>query len=968
MNMDADQGSAGSWQSSRLVQLLAEKYGITDIDKHGRTKCPRCGGHNLTIKRNGEIAKCWNCQLVLFHDEQPPAPDRTTGVVSDLFRSMMVDWHKTLINQPLNPPNNSNALSYLIARGINMATITAVETLGVVPPGSDTDYWDRWTHAFSAVDTELQTKAAIEETDFPQSKRRAPGYTEYARKRLKWWLRLRDAVIYKVTAVPQNNQQRADHARRAYPPKPKFGQLVYWFTDSRLRATGIKFRVASINVKLFDQVWLNKRSRGLFGVGLYSSLHNDADDNLIVVEGEMNLLRLQSLMNSAGLSWVHMCAVGSSGSADVDAVYNEGGNIYVCYDHDKPTTQYPRGAGWKVVSDLASVRAVRAFTTPKLGSDIDSFISDAVAAGKTPREIINEIKDLISSCIIVNKDLDKVRQEISDWRSGIDRRGNKKVQRWRARIKACDVVIRDMNERGKFYRNGSGRAWYFEFKTKRLFEIDEGCHELITILKRYDISRGDEIYTQMNGRLIAYALGEGEIVEPRKFSWFNIKDKMPSVYIYDGGSVIIVTRDAIKIADNGVDGVLFEHNYASDAVGLTIGDINAAGKVCEPVTFRKVVTDGMSFSAMNLMSPIELSFIMESWFLAMFFGGMTRAKPIMAMIGEPGSGKTMALAKILWLLNGNTGALEAMAGKQRDFDTSIMRAAPMLAFDNVDGKQPDWLADRLASIATGATVTMRKLFTTNSIIRFQPQLWLGVTANTPWVFRRADLADRLIIVKFQKHRKNTISERMIEDQVKAARRRVWAESVVLIRKILMEMYTPALERKEMKVGLPNDYRMTTFRDFVLNVATVAGRYNEFSGLFGRVGMVQRQFVVSNDPYLDLLQEWSALRDDTSLYMNGELWNTGKVIASGINETADKNNIRFRRPLTARGFTTWASRNENLLRHMLEMKTRKRTGYPIEYQFSPKPPPEIDGTEIEKDEKGALLWRQRWNETGADVNE
>ena len=122
---------------------------------------------------------------------------------------------------------------------------------------------------------------------------------------------------------------------------------------------------------------------GLFGRELFSPYVSPAkqplNDFLLVVEGEFNVLQLQSLTvryeeaTQQTLGYVHACAVGGVLGADGETLKRVAARPIICYDND--TNQ----AGFELVKRIQNVMPVEACTTPLSWgdkSDLDSYIRD----------------------------------------------------------------------------------------------------------------------------------------------------------------------------------------------------------------------------------------------------------------------------------------------------------------------------------------------------------------------------------------------------------------------------------------------------------------------------------------------------------------------------------------------------------------------------------------------------------------
>src|SRR5439155_6502192 len=103
------------------------------------------------------------------------------------------------------------------------------------------------------------------------------------------------------------------------------------------------------------------------------------NDFLLVVEGEFNVLQLQSLMlryeeaTGETQGYLNACAVGSVTSTDVETLQRIASHPVIVYDNDA------NEAGFELVKRVQTAMPVEACTTPLswgAKSDLDSYIRD----------------------------------------------------------------------------------------------------------------------------------------------------------------------------------------------------------------------------------------------------------------------------------------------------------------------------------------------------------------------------------------------------------------------------------------------------------------------------------------------------------------------------------------------------------------------------------------------------------------
>ena len=229
---------------------------------------------------------------------------------------------------------------------------------------------------------------------------------------------------------------------------------------------------------------------------------------------------------------------------------------------------------------------------------------------------------------------------------------------------------------------------------------------------------------------------------------------------------------------------------------------------------------------------------------ALFFPELFPTRPILAMIGEKGSGKTSVLRRIGQLLFGPKFQVMSMSHEPKDFDAAVTSDA-FVVIDNADGNVP-WLDDKLAVVATGGTLKRRNLYTTNQLVEFPITAFVGITSRTPH-FRREDVADRLLL--FHVERLEAFgAESTLLAELTAQRNALMTELVGQLQRVLA-----ALAKNKDKT-YPTNFRIADFAQFVLKVADADGRLAEAEAMFDRLVAEQLAFIAQDDPVIELLDD------------------------------------------------------------------------------------------------------------------
>ena len=233
----------------------------------------------------------------------------------------------------------------------------------------------------------------------------------------------------------------------------------------------------------------------------------------------------------------------------------------------------------------------------------------------------------------------------------------------------------------------------------------------------------------------------------------------------------------------------------------------------------------------------------------MFFPELFPTRPIIAMIGEKGSGKTSILRRIGQLLFGPKFQVMGMSHEPRDFDAAVTGEG-FVAIDNADADVP-WLNDKLAVVATGGTLKRRLYYTTNQLVEFPITSFVGITSRTPH-FKREDVADRLLLFNVERL-KEFGAEGTLLSELTARRNHLMTEFVGELQRVLR-----ALEKNKDK-SYSSNFRIADFAQFVLKVADAEGNLGEAEAMFDRLGQEQLAFTIQDDPVIEILESWACAK-------------------------------------------------------------------------------------------------------------
>jgi hypothetical protein len=829
---------------SSVAQHLGQTYGI-QIRPGGKGVCPFCRrDRTFSVKRDDALGKCFHPTCLKFITAAS-LQGNYKGSLYEILDRIKADCHAHLQEQAKAP--QGRAWVYLTReRGAHPQLIGDLAELGAVPATYDAAA--AFLPAFDAIEArEKELQAKIDESQkrrleakegrdeaHKQGKQKAPASAKSKTEHEKGW----ESEFLKLRGERQFLEGERDKL------KELLAKAAYWIgffhTDAHHRVKSIRFR------QPFDKRFMAYapfRNTGLFGHALFQpySEANQQGNRLIVVEGELNLLTIQSLAvrtaapgetRGAYANWV--AATGSSSTVDTDtikALLATPGAVsppVVIQDNDD--------AGDGMVETLRKNFTLQLVTPTTPGHDIEdhlrAFGTNYAGAFASLAQLLREPRSLM-------RDTRAVAEEIFGARQKHGEEDTRREFEIHAEVKA--ILLKDLRERGTFYHEHQ-QGYFFHNECRQLIALDDRDKELSLLLANYGLNATEKCFEYQAEALHVEALAEGFATRVYRFCHFN--PQTFALYVFNHASGIYkVTADGITQVDNGTDGVLFLRDRRNEPFEfLPDLDADAAGDL-----FHDAVTSKIHFATDARLDVCELQALFNFWFLATFFGTILPTRPLLAFIGPKGSGKSHTLRKVGTLLFGPQFEVKNLPDKEDSFD-AITTNTHFAAFDNADSKVA-WLPDRLAICATGGTVSKRKLYTTNMLVDYPIDCFVGITSRTPY-FQRDDVADRLLVFHVRRFGEGEfIAESELLAGVLKDRDRIMT---VVLRQL--QQAIRALKETATRV-YKTSFRMADFATFVLRIADVGGNRAVIEDMFDRMGDEQAAFTLDGDTLVEALNLW-----------------------------------------------------------------------------------------------------------------
>lgn len=386
----------------------------------------------------------------------------------------------------------------------------------------------------------------------------------------------------------------------------------------------------------------------------------------------------------------------------------------------------------------------------------------------------------------------------------------------------------------------------------QIFAVLGDTHEIVSLSSRggdhwhahfhrmYGYAKCEKVSRFIYDILRAYVISNGERVELRRFAAYNQETQTAYLSTYDGHFYKIQGSADITVETQGVDNVFF----ADDDGGVGIEpDVGEHGVLLDRLASPNFAATGSS------ITPEQQRMALIVWMFAVAFPDLMPTKPILLLEGVKGSGKTSAVEFLQLVVQGRRRPISLRKDREDDFGVILLRN-PLCLIDNQDSFV-DWLPDAICAYATGAQWEKRKLWTDDESVIIKPHAFVAFTTRNPASFRRDDVIDRCVILRFDRR---TSFRRMeaLERDILDDRARLLGEYLWYVGRIV-DVIREGHDAEEDEI-----YRMADFASF----ARIVGRVLRWSreavdGMLRALQAERDAFLIEEDPLIDLINEWLA---------------------------------------------------------------------------------------------------------------
>lgn len=470
------------------------------------------------------------------------------------------------------------------------------------------------------------------------------------------------------------------------------------------------------------------------------------------------------------------------------------------------------------------------------------------------------------------KDVIRAEREAMSGPNGIrdsfttSRRAAKSVQE--RRVIAAKLALNQMRNHGRFVHCRGGALFYILDTTGRPINITHNDTALNVLLdEMFGLNASDGEHGYVVNALINHTAGLPVTGEKATLSYYfpaRKEDVEAEVLIHTGSKEIIrVTPTVIDTVVNGYRDVVFMWNEwpVKAEVDREYDPEDTWYDALFGISLNHLASEGID--AQQAMA------LLRSWFLMILIRNEVSSRPILAVFGQKGSGKSVMFGKIYKLMYGPKKALSSL-GTPDNFDHS-MATDPLYAIDNLDVWER-WLPDRIARAAGISEITKRKLYTDLETVTIRMQAILGITAHAP-KFGREDVVDRMLMIMLERVPDSVrVDETPMMQAITDKRAKYWGQIARDMQRVLQQ---PQPTRAA-------PFRVMDFSKIGQWIADALGYSDAFYSGIQKVVDQQRGFVLDEDgmlvAVLDQYIQDSRYRNDV-FQTPAKLWGVLDAISS-----------------------------------------------------------------------------------------
>lgn len=359
----------------------------------------------------------------------------------------------------------------------------------------------------------------------------------------------------------------------------------------------------------------------------------------------------------------------------------------------------------------------------------------------------------------------------------------------------ANSAVAYLKEHGRLVRDQNDVFW-LNYDDYQLTMVDSPAWERLAH-NLFGLNLAESFGRQVAESVRHMSYEAAKIVTVAKRSHWDKKTKM---WYFNGGGKEIYICDGtenIQVVYNGEIDILFRNSDDT----MCLPNLLEEEDILDP---WKMLIDDVNFLDGDV-SAYQQRQLTVAAICAMFFPEAMPTRPIVMVMGDPGSGKTTTARRILWCLEGTNEDVLGQVPDKADALRASMAAHRMIVIDNIENTRVAWLPDTLNRAATGSQIELRELHTTNRVRKIIFNIFVWMT-GTEIPFSEEAVYTRILPIVLKKLDVYQ-SEGEIQSNIANNYNAFWKGMLFELNKVV------ALLRKNSDLTFPSHTRLADFAVF-----------------------------------------------------------------------------------------------------------------------------------------------------------